>query len=213
MNKIKIDVWSDVVCPFCYLGKAKLERAINKLGLKEQVDIEWHSFLLDPQFPGKTSVPATEHLVKRKGIDLQNLLSAQQRLAEQGKQYQLDFQFERALNFNTLDVHRLIHWSKAFQKSNELKAACFKAHFSDGLDLSKTQTLLSIVASIGLDKETAFHVLQSDSYKKEVQHDIAIAQQIGISGVPFFVFNQKTAISGAQTDSVFEAALVKQMAK
>lgn len=207
MNKIKIDVWSDVVCPFCYLGKAKLEKAIAKLGLNEEVEIEWHSFQLDLQFPKNTSAAATEHLVKRKGIPLQNIVNSQNRLADQGKLYGLDFQFEKALNFNTLNVHRLLHWSKAFGKSNELTTAFFKAHFTDGQDLSKPEILESLVNRIGLDGTSALNVLQSNTYSQEVQRDIAIAQQIGISGVPFFVFNQKTAISGAQADSAFEEVL------
>jgi predicted DsbA family dithiol-disulfide isomerase len=204
MNQLKIDVWSDIVCPFCYLGKRKLEQAIEKLGLTDQVIIEWHSFQLDTTFPKGTSVLATEHLAQRKGIPLANIEAAQQHLTEQGKSYGIDFQFDKAINFNTLDMHRLLHWSKSFQKADVLKTALFKAHFTDGLDLSKSETVKQIVASIGLDGEAALHILDSQQYGAEVQRDIATAQQIGIRGVPFFVFNKKTALSGAQPDSVFE---------
>jgi predicted DsbA family dithiol-disulfide isomerase len=212
MDQIKIDVWSDVVCPFCYVGKRKLEHALEKLSLTDQVVVEWHSFQLDPTFPRGTSVLATEHLAQRKGIPLASIESAQQRLMEQGKSYGIDFQFDKAVNFNTLDVHRLLHWSKSFQKADALKTALFKAHFTDGLDLSKSETLKQIVVSIGLDGEAAFNVLNSQHYSSEVQHDIATAQQIGIRGVPFFVFNKKAALSGAQPDSVFEEVIQQAIA-
>ena len=211
MNQIKIDVWSDVACPFCYLGKAKLEQALRKLNVDDQSEVEWHSFQLDPTFPKGTSVPSTEHLAQRKGIPLASIESAQQRLTEQGKQYGIDFQFDQAVNFNTLDVHRLLHWSKTFQKADALKTALFKAHFTDGLDLSKSETLKQIVVSVGLDSEAALKVLNSQHYSAEVEQDIATAQQIGIRGVPFFVFNKKTALSGAQPDSAFEEVIQQSM--
>jgi predicted DsbA family dithiol-disulfide isomerase len=207
MNPLKIDVWSDVVCPFCYLGKRKLEHALEKLGLTDQVVVEWHSFQLDTTFPKGTSVLATEHLAQRKGIPMASLETAQQRLTDQGKLYGIDFRFDRAMNFNTLDVHRLLLWSKSFQKADALKTALFKAHFTNGLDLSKSEILKQIAVSIGLDGEAALHVLNSQHYSAEVQQDIANAQQIGIRGVPFFVFNKKTALSGAQPDSVFEEVI------
>jgi predicted DsbA family dithiol-disulfide isomerase len=207
MPDLKIDVWSDVVCPFCYLGKHKLEHALKKLGLADQADVEWHSFQLDNTFPKGTSVLATEHLAQRKGISLASIETAQQRLTDQGKAYGIDFQFDQALNFNTLDVHRLLHWSKSFQKADVLKTALFKAHFTDGLDLSKSETLKQIVIGVGLDGEATFSIINSQHYSAEVQQDMDTAQQIGIRGVPFFVFNKKTALSGAQPDSVFEEVI------
>jgi predicted DsbA family dithiol-disulfide isomerase len=213
MNKLRIDVWSDVVCPFCYVGKQKLDQAIQKLNLDDKVIVEYHSFLLDPTFPKGEGVPATEHLAKRKGMPLANIESAQHRLTEQGRAYGIDFRFDRAINFNTEDVHRLLQWAKAFDKADVLKTNLFKAHFSDGVDLSKPENINVIVAQSGLDSDAAMKVLNSDNYIVEVQQDIAIAQQIGVRGVPFFVFNRKTAISGAQPDSVFEEVILQTEAE
>lgn len=207
MHNVKIDVWSDVVCPFCYLGKKKLERAIQKLNLTTQVTVEWHSFQLDPNFPKNIGLAATEQLVKRKGIPLANIQSAQNRLSEQGKEYGIDFQFERAINFNTQNVHRLLHWAKSFGKADELKTELFSVHFTKGLDLSQLENIKQAVVSVDLDAEAAVQVLDSENYLQEFQRDIALARQIGINGVPFFVFNGKTAISGAQADSAFEDVL------
>jgi predicted DsbA family dithiol-disulfide isomerase len=212
MPDLKIDVWSDVVCPFCYVGKRKLEQVLEKLGLTDQVIIEWHSFQLDTTFPKGTSVLATEHLAKRKGIPLANIEAVQQRLMEQGKSYGIDFQFDKTINFNTMDVHRLLHWSKSFQKADALKTTLFKAHFTDGLDLSKPETLKQIAERAGLDGSAALKVLNSQFYSEAVQKDITTAQQIGIRGVPFFVFNKKTALSGAQPDSVFEEVIQQAIA-
>jgi predicted DsbA family dithiol-disulfide isomerase len=209
MNQLKIDVWSDVVCPFCYLGKRKLEKAIQKLNIDDQVVVEWHSFQLDPSFPKNIGVPATQHLVKRKGIALSSIQSAQSRLADQGKNYNIDFQFERAINFNTENAHRLLHWAKTFGKAGVLKEALFKAHFSDGIDLSKPENIVQVVSSVGLDGDSVATVLNGDDYSIEFLKDVSMARQLGISGVPFFVFNMKTAISGAQPDNVFEEVLTE----
>jgi predicted DsbA family dithiol-disulfide isomerase len=104
MSLLTIDIWSDVVCPFCYVGKRKLEHAIDKLGLTDQVVVEWHSFQLDPAFPKGTSVLATEYLAQRKGIPLASIQTAQERLTDQGKSYGIDFQFDKTINFNTEQI-------------------------------------------------------------------------------------------------------------
>ena len=206
---IKIDVWSDVVCPFCYLGKKKLEVALQKLKLDSKSTIEWHSFQLDPTFPKNTSSPASEHLIHRKGLTLSQIQSSHKRLTELGHQYQIDFQFDKAINFNTFDAHRLLHWSKEYQKQNELKNAFLEDHFSEGIDLSKRISLLKVIRKVGLNISTATEILDSELYAQEFQNDINLAKRIGITGVPFFVFNQKLAISGAQSDNVFEDALAE----
>lgn len=176
MSRIKIDVWSDVVCPFCYLGKVKLERAIHKLDMIHQTEVEWHSFQLDPEFPKGTAQPSTDYLKLRKGMSVVQVQEAQQRLTDQGANYGIHFCFERAVNFNTFDVHRLLHWSKVFKKGNELKATLLKAHFTDGIDLSKSENLINLMESIGLDSQVARQVITSHSYTKEVEQDRAYSQ-------------------------------------
>ena len=208
---MKVDVWSDVVCPFCYLGKRKLEKALKKLSLTEAVIVEWHSFQLDPSFPKNVGLPATENLAKRKGMSIESIEQIQHRLVEQGQEYGIDFQFQKSINFNTYDVHRILHWAKAFSKADFVKTALLKAHFTDGIDLSVLENVKHVVSEVGLNGEAAIQVLNSDDYSLEFQKDIALAQQIGIRGVPFFVFNNKTAISGAQADSIFEEVIQKVM--
>jgi len=209
MEKINIAIWSDIVCPFCFIGKKKLEQAIEKLNLKDQVNIEWHSFQLDPDFPKGEAIPSSEYLAKRKKFPLEQIGAIQQQLTENAKPYGIDFQFEKALSFNTFDVHRLWQWSKTFGKSSEFKDAFMLAYFTNGMDLSKEENCLNVVGNCGLDKEVAKQILNSDKYSKEVDEDIYQASQIGVRGVPFFVINNQFTISGAQDDSVFESALQK----
>ena len=204
---VKIEIWSDVVCPFCYLGKKKVEQAVQKLNAEDKVEIVWHSFQLDPEFPTNTSVPSIENLSERKGYPIDQVREMCASLTQQGKGYQIEFAFEKALTFNTNDAHRLIQWGKTLGKGSELKEALMQAYFSEGTDLSQQENLLAVVEKVGLDKEKAQSVLESDVFAQDVQQDIYRSQQLGIRGVPFFLINGETAISGAQADPVFEQAI------
>lgn len=209
MSKISIGIWSDIVCPFCFIGKKKLEKAILKLNLSDQVEIEWHSFQLDPDFPKGESIPSSEYLAKRKNFPLEQINAIQQQLTASATPYGIDFQFDKSLSFNTMDVHRLWQWSKTIGKSSELKEALMLAYFTNGIDLSKEENVLKVVENCGLDRIEAQAIFRSDAFSNEVDEDIYQASQIGVRGVPFFVLNNQFAISGAQDDSVFENALLK----
>jgi predicted DsbA family dithiol-disulfide isomerase len=125
----------------------------------------------------------------------------------QGKNYGIDFQFEKSLTFNTFNAHRLLQWSKTLHRSNEMKAALMYAYFTEGADLSKNDVLLNIVAAQGLDVSKAKEILASNTYHDEVEKDLYEASKLGINGVPFFLINEKQVISGAQEDSVFESVI------
>lgn len=206
-EKVVVEIWSDVVCPFCYIGKKKMEKAVAKLGAQEKVEIIWHSFQLDPSFPKGTSTPSMQYLSQSKGLPLEqvNMMGAQ--LTQQAKAYDIDFRFDKAKSFNTWDAHRLIQWAKTLHKSNELKEAFMEAYFTNGIDLSNRENILAIVVKVGLNKEQASQILNSDAYTEEVQHDIYQSRQLGIRGVPYFLINETSAISGAQNDQVFENAI------
>jgi predicted DsbA family dithiol-disulfide isomerase len=207
MKSIQIEIWSDMVCPFCLVGKKKLELAIQKLGAQDKVNIIWHSYQLDPDFPIGTSTPSTQNLLEKKGINIEQLTGMYEYLRKSGENYGIDFQFEQSLTFNTLNVHRLWHWTMQFNKENEWKEAVMRAYFTDGVDLSVKENLLQLVNQIGLDPLDAANVLASDMFLDEVRNDIYNAQNMGIRGVPFFLINNTHAISGAQEDTVFEETL------
>jgi predicted DsbA family dithiol-disulfide isomerase len=206
-NKIKIEIWSDIVCPFCFVGKKKMEQAITKLNAEDKVEIIWHSFQLDPEFPMNSSIPSYQYLSERKGYPIDQIKSMSAQLAIQGKDYGIDFQFDNSLNFNTIDAHRLLQWAKTLGKANELKEAFMVAHFSNGADLSNKQNILTVVKNTGLDTEKAKQVLDTDAYTQEVEQDIYQSKQLGIRGVPYFLINEKEVISGAQQDGVFESTI------
>jgi predicted DsbA family dithiol-disulfide isomerase len=212
MKKIKIDIWSDFVCPFCYLGKKKIESAVEKVGIAENVEINYHSFLLEPDFPTEFSESNTEYLANRKNYPIEQIKVMQQQLVENGKTYGINFQFSTSLVFNTVKAHRLMQWAKQFDKSEVLKDAIMYAYFTNGIDLSKEENLLDVIENCGLNREEALQVLNSDQFSQEVENDIYTATQIGIKGVPFFVINDKFAISGSQEDRVFENALKQVLA-
>ena len=207
MNKIKIEIWSDVVCPFCYIGKKKMEQAIAKLNAEDKIEIIWHSFQLDPDFPKDISVPSTKHLSEKKGYPVEQIKGMYNQLANQGKKYGIGFQFEKALSFNTLDAHRLIQWAKIVDKSNELKEAFMLAYFTNGIDLSQQENILKVIEQVGLDTVKAKAILNSDDYTQEVEQDIYQSRQLRIRGVPYFLINENEVISGAQNDKVFENVL------
>jgi predicted DsbA family dithiol-disulfide isomerase len=207
-QKIKIEIWSDIVCPFCYLGKKKIERAIRKLNLKTRPEIIWHSFQLDPHFPKDASISSPKYLSEKKGISEEQINGIHKHLVSQGSLYGIDFQFDKALTFNTYDAHRLWQWSKRLNKSDEVKEALFRAYFTDGIDLSVKENLLDVIADSGLNKDEAEKILNSDSFEQQVEEDKYQASQLGIRGVPYFLINEKAVISGAQDDKVFENVLL-----
>lgn len=207
MEKIKIEVWSDVVCPFCLIGKKKLEKAISDINAEENVEIVWKSFQLDPSFPTDKSIPSYEYLSERKGYPLNQIQYMCSQLAGQGKMYNIDFNFDRSLTYNTFKAHQLLKWSAALGKSSEVKEALMTAHFTNGIDLSAEEELLKLIQELNLDTEEAKHILETKTFENAVKQDLLQAQQLQITGVPYFLINGKQGISGAQSESVFAKAI------
>ncbi len=206
-EKVKIEIWSDFVCPFCYIGKAKMYKAISKLEAEKKVEIIWHSFQLDPDFPKEIAIPSTSYLIQRKGFPAGQINGMYAQLNALGKINNIDFQFEKALSFNTFNAHRLWQWSKQFSKESEFKEAIMKAYFTDGIDLSKEDNLLDLIETIGLNKSEAVRILHSNAFSQEVEQDIYQARQVGLRGVPYFLIDDNNVIAGAQDDKVFEGVL------
>ncbi|UKB86207.1 DsbA family oxidoreductase [Chryseobacterium sp. MEBOG06] len=204
---MKIEIWSDVMCPFCYIGKNNFEQALDKLPFKDQVEVEWKSFQLDPTLdPGKTQ-NTMEYFKEKKGFPEAQASQMISQVAQMGKGAGIDFNFEKALITNTFSAHRLLHLAKKHHKSNEMEEALFIAHFIDGKNVGDAEVLVSLAENVGIDKEEAMQAVTSDQLDYEVNQDIMEARNNGVSGVPFFVLNGKYAVSGAQPVEVFENAL------
>lgn len=207
---MKVEIWSDVVCPFCYIGKKHFEKALEALPFKESVEVEWKSFQLDPSIPEEgLQMTSAEYLEKRKGYPKQQLDQMFQHLAQQGKTVGIDFKNEQAIPANTFKAHRLIHFVQNAGKGSEIEEALFKAHFTDGKDVNNTNVLVELAGEIGLDTQAANKVLTSEQHTDDVKKDIAEARQFNIQGVPFFVIDRKYGLSGAQPIDAFKQALTQ----
>jgi predicted DsbA family dithiol-disulfide isomerase len=204
---ITIEIWSDIVCPFCYVGKKKIQQVIESLNIEDEVQIIWRSYQLDPDLPSEKAYPSLEYLMLKKNISAEQMQGMNEYLKQQGLQYGIDFQLDKSMVFNTFNAHRLLQWSKEFNKSSELKEAFMKAYFTDGIDLSNPDNLISAVGMVGLDTEKAKEIINSTSYSESVNDDIYQSKTINLRGVPHFLFNDNFFISGAQEDLVFENAI------
>lgn len=200
---MKIEIWSDVVCPFCYIGKRRLEEALASLQLDSTPEIIWKSFQLDPDFvPEEKESPYT-YLAKRKGISVAESEQMHANVVEAARAVGLDYRFDKAVVANTFDAHRLSHLATAHQLGEQLEERLFAAYFTEGKDLNEHETLITIALEAGLPENEIREVLDGNRFADAVQADIQEAMAIGVRGVPFFVFDRRYAVSGAQPVEVF----------
>lgn len=204
---LRIDIWSDVVCPWCYVGKRRLEAALARFAHKDEVEIIWHSFELDPSAPKSHDTPVTTRLAKKYRMPVER---AQQMVAQLTKTAAADgltMNIDKQRDGNTFDAHRLLHFAYEHGKQNELEERLFYANFTEGAPIADVDTLAKLAGEVGLDEEQARAVLNSEQYADAVRADEDNARTLGISGVPFFVFGSKYAVSGAQPAEVFTQVL------
>jgi predicted DsbA family dithiol-disulfide isomerase len=204
---VKIEIWSDVVCPWCYIGKRRLERALGQFEHADEVEIAWRSFQLNPDTPPGTAVPTPEYLASRFGPQAKAMTG---RVAELAAAEGLDFDFDAALTVNTLDAHRLLHLAADLGIGDAAKERLLRAHFTEGADLSDHQTLTRLLGEAGrgdADPERVRAMLAGTEYADAVRADIEQARRLGANGVPFFVIDRKYGISGAQPAETFLQAL------
>jgi predicted DsbA family dithiol-disulfide isomerase len=210
---MNVEIWSDVVCPFCYIGKRKFETALSKFSHKNDIKIIWHSFQLAPDMeyaPGKN---LNDWLAEKKGMPVQQAKEMNDHVEKMAEAVGLKFNFNTAKPANTFNAHRLIHLAEQFGLQGQAKERLLSAYFTEGLNISDTDTLVKLGEEIGLKKKEIEEMLNSDKEAYNVKADIQEAGAIGIRGVPFFLFNRKYAISGAQSPESFLEALEKAWAE
>ena len=211
---MKVEVWSDIMCPFCYIGKHHYEAALQQFGESEDIELEWKSFQLDPDIPKDSQYENIyQYLADRKGISREQAEQMTAGVAQAGKQAGVELNFERSVVANSFDAHRLIHLAQQQNLGNPFKEALFHAHFTDGKDISDHATLVALGKEVGLEETAIGAALESDQYAYEVSQDAQEARNIGVRGVPFFVFNRKYTISGAQPPAAFLQTLEKSFAE
>lgn len=206
---MRVEIWSDIVCPFCYIGKRKFENALKDFKAKDNVEIIWKSFQLDPDVVPITGQSVDQYLANRKGVSVEKGKEMNDSMSNIASEVGLEYNLNTAVVNNTMNAHRLLHLAKQHGVQNDAKEALFKAYYTDSKNIGDNETLIDIGKIVGLDPTAIRSMLESDLYINEVREDQYEAQQIGVQGVPFFVFNNKYAVSGAQPTDVFTEVLEK----
>jgi predicted DsbA family dithiol-disulfide isomerase len=196
---VKVEIWSDVVCPWCYIGKRRFEAALERFQHRDDVELVWRSFELDPSAE-QTGRPggSTERLAAKYGITIDAVLQMQQRVTDAAAGEGLDFHLDDAVPANTVDAHRVIHLAAREGKQGEMKERLLRAHFVDGEAVGEPDTLVRLAGEVGLDADAVRAVLATDELTDAVRADEAEARALGITGVPFFVVDRRYGVSGAQ---------------
>jgi predicted DsbA family dithiol-disulfide isomerase len=207
--KLSIDIWSDIACPWCYVGKRHLEQALDKFPHKADVDIVWRAFELDPSAPRvrDTSQSYVERLAHKYGTPPAQAQVMIDRMVETAAKDGLEFRFDRIRPGNTFDAHRLLHLAHERGVQDALKERMLRAYMTEGEAIGEPEVLIGLARDAGLDEQEARDVLATDRYGAEVRHDEGLARELGISGVPFFVLSGKLGVSGAQPADVLLRAL------
>ncbi len=197
------------MCPFCYIGKRKFEKAMSQFSGKNNVEIEWKSYQLMPALKTQEGRNLDQFLAEEKGISPEQAKAMNARAVQMAELENLVYNFDKAIPANTFDAHRFIHAAKQEGKQEEAEEMLFRSYFTDGKNIDDHATLLELGKDIGLNTDNLKTALQNGSFAEDVQADIQEAQEIGVRGVPFFVFNRKYAVSGAQDSQVFLQTLEK----
>jgi len=208
-----VEIWSDIQCPFCYLGKRKFELALERFDHRDRVSVLWRSYQLNPALRTDPTITTAEYLARHKHIDVQMARQMNDRLARMGKEVGLDYRFDRVVVANTFDAHRTSHFARTKGLQSEAVERLFVAHFSEGRNVADRSILVELGVEIGLDAGELSAALESTAYADDVRADIQEARELGVNGVPFFVFDRQYAVSGAQDESVFLEALQESFAE
>ena len=211
MKKLRVDVWSDIACPWCHVGKRHLEAALNGFPHRDAVDLIWRAFELDPSAPREVdrSVSYAARLSKKYRFPVEEAEGMIRTMTETAAKDGLDFRFDRIRPGNTFDAHRVLHLAHERGKQDALKERYLRAYLSDGESIGDPETLVRLAAEVGLDAEEVRAVLASDAYADDVRADEDEASELGIRGVPFFIIGGRYAVSGAQPAELLLLALKK----
>jgi len=204
---MKVEVWSDVVCPWCYIGKRRFEHALAAFDGRADVEVEWRSFQLNPDQPRGAVDDHDAHLAAKLGATLEQVRQMNARLVALAAAEGLDYHFETYKVVNTIDAHRILHLAKAHGLGNEAHERLLRAQLVEGQLLEDPATLARLAGEIGVDEAEAAQALASGAYEADVEADVAEARALGIDAVPFFVFDRRYGIPGAQPADVFLSAL------
>ena len=204
---MKVEIWSDVVCPWCYIGKRRFESALARFAQRESVEVVWRSFELDPTAPAVRDVDAADRLAAKYGMTRQQAVETHDRMTQTAAAEGLTFRFDVSKSGNTFNAHRLVHLARARGLQGEVKERLMQAYFSDAEPIGDVEALVRLVAEVGISSAEARAVLSGDEYADEVRAEEREATELGINGVPFFVIDRRYGVSGAQPADILLQAL------
>ncbi len=202
-----VEIWSDIMCPFCYIGKRRFEAALAEFPHRDQVQVVWRSYQLDPDLKTDASITVNQMLAEKKGWTLEQAATMNARVTAMAREAGLDYHLDRAVVANSWDAHRFSHLAAQHGVQDQAEEALFQAYFTEGKNTADHAVLAEIGEGLGISRAETEAMLRSDAYSGEVARDIQHAQQIGVRGVPFFVLDSRYAVSGAQDSSTFAGAL------
>ncbi len=206
---MKIELWSDFACPFCYIGKKRFEEALNAFPHKDKVEVIYKSYQLNPNAPKEMNKNAVEAFAEGHRMSVQKAKERFTMFKQQAATVGLTYDYDNIQMTNSFDAHRVAKWANQFEKEEELTNRLMKAYFTDGLNIADENTLVKLAKEVGLSEEEARKVVESTDYTDQVHNEINEGRQIGVQGVPFFVLNRKYGVSGAQPVDYFTQVLDK----
>ncbi len=212
-RRMKIEIWSDIACPWCYIGKRRFESALAEFAHRDALDIVWRSFELDPNAPPRQARPTVELLATKYGMTVAKAQAMMDGMTATGAAEGVTFRFDRSVSGNTFDAHRLIHFAAAHDVRDQMVERLFAAYFTDGEAMGDHETLMRLAAEVSLDAAAVGSMLAGDAFASDVRDDEARARDFGITGVPFFAIDEKYGISGAQPASAILGALTEAWAE
>jgi predicted DsbA family dithiol-disulfide isomerase len=204
---MKIQIWSDVVCPWCYVGKRNLERALERFDHADEVTVEWKSYELDPEAPATRPGGYVERIANKYGLSLSEARARMARIVSLGADAGIEFRFDDARPGSTFDAHRLLHLAAELGRQDELKTRLFAAMFTEGEPIGDHDTLAKLAVDVGLPEADVRRVLDGRGYADAVRQDEVDAMELGVRGVPFFVIDERYGVSGAQAPDTFVTVL------
>jgi predicted DsbA family dithiol-disulfide isomerase len=206
---MEVKIWSDVRCPFCYIGKRKFEAALAEFAHKDEVNITWKSFELDPNLQTVEDTNVYEYFSQAKGIPKEQAVDMFDNVTQVAAEVGLNFKLEQSVVANSFKAHRLIQLAKTMNLGNEIEEELFRIHFMEGKNIDDERVLIASGKNVGIPEAAIVALFNSDDFDAEVRIDQLEAQRIGVRGVPFFVFDDKYAVSGAQAPEIFLQTLEK----
>jgi Predicted dithiol-disulfide isomerase involved in polyketide biosynthesis len=204
---MKVEIWSDIACPWCYVGKRRFERALEQFEHARDVEVVWRSFELDPHAPRTHAESQDELLAKKYGMPVETARAMNERMTAEARKEGLEFHLDRVRVGNTFDAHRLVHLAAESRRADAMKERLMRAYFTEGEAVGDPATLVRLGIDVGLDEAKVREVVSGSAYAKDVRADEERARAFGISGVPFFAIDERYGVSGAQPSEVLLDAL------